>query len=514
MFKSIMDTIKGALRKMGIIKQIKDVSQVRDLPINDEYYQLIEKWKSLYAGYYPDWHDTVTKTIEGQKNRRMSTMNMPKVMSQEMASLVFNEKCEVNIDKPGVDDFVKAVFKKNRFMRNFQTYLEYMFGTGGHVIKPYYDGKTIRLSFVTADCFIPLAWNNEMITEGVFINETYKGKKKYTNLEWHTWEDGTYTVTNHLYRNDDGTSALGHQVDLSELYPDLDEIVPMNDVSRPLFVYMKPNIANNIDIKSPLGVPLYGHALDTIRAIDIAFDSFEREFRLGKRRIIIPSTAVRHVTDEYGNKQRYFDTSDEIYEAMTMGGIDDPGANKIHDNSVELRVDEHIAAINALLNILSAQTGFSSGAFSFDGQGVKTATEVVSENSKTFRSKQSHETIIESALGDLAEAIVQLGELYELTNGIEGVDDFEVTVQFDDSIAEDKTAEVEREIQLVAAKLQTKVRALMKIHGIPEKEAKRLLKEIQEENATSNPDPTAFGLTDEDESDDIEVGGEEDEDNE
>lgn len=56
---------------------------------------------------------------------------------------------------------------------------------------------------------------------------------------------------------------------------------------------------------------------------------------------------------------------------------------KITDNTVELRVDEHVKAINALLNILCFQVGLSPGSFSFDAnEGIKTATEVISQDRK------------------------------------------------------------------------------------------------------------------------------------
>src|SRR5690606_9422586 len=153
---------------------------------------------------------------------------------------------------------------------------------------------------------------------------------------------------------------------------------PMEGITRPLFVYISPNTANHLDINSPLGVPIYAHAMDTVQALDVAFDSFEREFRLGKRRIIVPASAIRVVPDENGVRRRYFDANDEVYEAMNIGGID---SEKIVDNTVELRVEEHISAINALLNMLSIQVGFSAGTFTCDGQGVKTAKDEASQNS-------------------------------------------------------------------------------------------------------------------------------------
>src|SRR5690625_1252858 len=346
---------------------------------------------------------------------------------------------------------------------------------GGMVIKPYVDNGEIKLSFVTADCFIPVSWQNDNIYEAVFINESQRGKKYYTLLEWHVWEDGTYVIRNDLYESET-QNEVGYPVSLSALYPDLEEEVRIENIKRPLFVYFKPNTANNFDTQSPLGISLYANALSIMKAIDTAFDSFHREFRLGKKRIFVPDSMVKVVYDQDGRPHRYFDPSDEVYQGYP-GDMDE---TKIHDIKVELRVEEHIAAINAMLNIFAMQTGFSTGTFTFDGQSVKTATEVVSENSKTFKSKQSHEVIIEAGLIELIESILALAELYGLHTAKE---DLEISIAFDDSVAEDKNAEIDKNIKLVNAELISRKRAIMKVLGVTEEEAQEILLEIIEERS-------------------------------
>src|SRR5690606_35276345 len=192
----------------------------------------------------------------------------------------------------------------------------------------------------------------------------------YTHLEWHLWEDGNYVIRNEIYESQNGDD-LGIKVPLSDHFPELEEETIISGLKRPIFAYFKPNTANNIDTKSPLGISIYANALDTMKAIDTAFDSFHREFRLGKKRIFVPDSMVKVVYDQDGRPHRYVDPSDEVYQGYP-GDMDE---TTIHDVKVELRVEEHIAAINALLNIFAMQTGFSTGTFTFDGQSVKTATE-------------------------------------------------------------------------------------------------------------------------------------------
>lgn len=482
MLQKLLNAVKGGLIRLGIIKSLDNISNHPDISQNEKMFNLIDKWLKLYEGYYEPFHDVEYKTIQGNKKRTMQTLNMPKIVAAEMASLVYNEKCEINIDNEQVSEFVGTVFKENKFDKNFQDYLEYSFASGGIVIKPYLDNNKIALTFATAESFIPISWKNGNIYEAVFPFEFIEKGKKYTHLEWHLWEGNVYIVRHELYQSQN-ENDLGVKVSLKTVnrFKNLEPEVKLNNIKRSLFTYIRPNSANNFDRKSPLGISIFANALDTIKAIDTAFDSLHREFRLGKKRILIPAKFVKTVIDpETGKSERYFDDTDETYEAFT-GEMDE---GDIKDISVELRVEEHIAGINALLNTFAMQTGFSAGSFSFDGQSMKTATEVVSEQSKTFKSKQSHETIIEAALQELVGSIIVLAELYNIKT-FSG--DYEVTVDFDDSIVEDRKADLEKAVMETTNQLKPKYKIIAEYNRISEKEAKKWLREIKQEESESAP---------------------------
>jgi A118 family predicted phage portal protein len=487
MFKNMLARIRQVMYKMGLIKGIQRISDKRDIPVNDEMYNLIDTWKAIYAGYFKEWHDTSYMTVNGKKQRKRASMRMAKVAANKMATLIFNEKCEINISDEQLEKTVKDILKENKFNREFRRYLEYGFALGGMVMKAYYEAGKIKVSYTTADCFIPLAWDNFRITEGVFVSTFRKGDLHYTHLEWHLWEEGNYIVRNELYESKTD-NEVGVKVPLATQFKDLEEEIIFHTIQKTIFVYFKPNIANNFDTNSPLGISIFANSLDTLKSLDIAFDSFQREFALGKKRIIVPQTAIKTVVDpSTGQVSRYFDADDEVYEAMNLG--DNMEADKVHDISVQLRVQEHISSINALLNILAMQIGFNAGTFTFDGAGVKTATEVVSENSETFRTKQDHETNVEAAIQELVDAIVEIGDAF---NVFPRPAEYDVTVAFDDSIAEDQAAEIQKQIQLVTNGLNSKIRAIMKIHGLTEKEAEELLKVIQGEQATATAEAIDF----------------------
>lgn len=502
-------TMRGVLHEMGIIKEINKIQDIVDVPISEDWYNRMGDWRGLYGGYLGTVHDTTRTTIGGgTSNRRIMSLGMPKIMSNEMASLIFNEKSEITVstimneeNEAGEDEFneyLQDIFRQNRFLKNFREHLERMFALGGMVIKPFYDTERERivLTYYSADNFIPLAWDNRQITSGIFLSYRREGKYKYTHMEIHRWDSvDKYTIEHKLFKSDTtAIEKIGKPVPITELYDDLLEFIEIDNVYQPLFVYMRPANANNFDFDVPLGISLYANAQDTLKLLDTAFDSYHREFRLGKRKILVPTTAIRSVIDpDTGESNKYFDADDEAYEAFNMG-MDD---GKIVDNTVPLRIDEHVNAIESLLNTLSMQCGFSGGTFTFSDSSVKTATEIISENSKTYKSKISHESVVEEGIEQLIACIVTLTELY--VEDFNAPEDYEVAIAFNDVIAEDKGTEIERTISLVTSKLESRVSALMTIHGLTKDDAQEKLREIMEEDREITMSAVdAYGLVDPD----------------
>jgi A118 family predicted phage portal protein len=229
--------------------------------------------------------------------------------------------------------------------------------------------------------------------------------------------------------------------------------------------------------------------MDTLHALDIAYDSFVREFRLGKKRIIVPARMIKQVVDPVSGKPvRYFDATDETYEALST---DDPDSLKIQDNSVELRVEEHVAGINAFLNILCLQVGLSAGTFSFDAKnGLKTATEVVSENSKTYKTVKNFQNMIKPAIERLVDNIIAVASLYDLEYDGASIkalaeQGYEVSVMMDDGITQDRQTNINEGMALVNAKLMSKKKFLTDPkygQGLTEEQADAELQQIASES--------------------------------
>lgn len=499
------------------VGEVKSVFDLKEVPAFREFYERgIYVWKYLYRGYYKEWHDVKAQTIANPgAHRTMERMGAAKAVVQELASLVWSEQCTVAVSRAATDSgdgdgggedklqaFVDSVLRENNFTVKMQELIEQGFALGGAAVKSWcepakdesgnpVDGKgKIRLGYCMADQFIPLAWSNADVTEGVFISRQAKGGYYYTVLEWHRWNGSSYVVTNELYRKDMRTgntepqNILGIRCPLDELYPNLSPETPVLGLERSLFAYWRTNTANNLDDNSPLGISVYANALSTLKALDICFDSFVREFILGRKRIIVPASAVRVVTAPNGKRYRYFDANDETYEALN---IDDAENLKIQDNSVAIREAEHIGAINAFLGILSFQIGLSPGTLTFDkAEGLKTATEVVSEKSKTYKTVTSHEIPIKAAIEKMVHNIIDIAVLYGLEYKGETVENliaggYEIAISFDDSIIQDRGTDLDEGIKLMASEVESKLRFMTSRLGMTEEEAKKELAQIAAE---------------------------------
>ncbi|MBC6150106.1 phage portal protein [Listeria booriae] len=475
MFDKLVAGMKGVLRKMGLLRTLKDIKEHKKIAVSDSDYTNIDLWKSEYMNTAQRLN--LSYKHNGNRIRRHKrTLKLPKITARYMSKLVFNEKATFEIDDKGADEFLKKTLDDNGFYKNFKRYLEYGMALGGFVMKVYHDGnKNVKISYATADAFYPLSNDSEHIDECVIPNSFQKGDKFYTLLEWNEWEDDKYVVTNELYESYNA-NEIGNKVPLSLLYKDLKPRVEFDGLSRPFFVYLKPNIANNFNLTSPLGISVYANATDTIDIIDTMYDSFEREFVLGKKRIMVPSSMIK-TTMKNGEMIQYFDTEDEAFHVFNSINDD---AKIIADVSVEIRAEEFISSINAMLKIFAVEVGLSAGTFTFDENGIKTATEVISEKSETFQTKNEHSLLVDEALKELFISIIEVGKLIGAYEG-NLIKKSNISIDFDDSIADDDDTRINRWTNAKNQGMVPLIIALQRAHKITEKEAELWVKMIRDD---------------------------------
>lgn len=485
---SVFDTIMNLLRKGGAkVGMVQSLTRIIDHPkitMNEDEYERIRIDRRYFSGEFPKvkYRNSDGRTQE----REYVSLNMLQVSAKRMASIVFNEQCKINVNDEKTAEFVRTTLANNDFMKNFESYLESMFAMGGLAIRPYYDdiSKQIKLSWAQAQTIYPLQSNSNNISNFAIASKSRRteGDKTayYTLLEFHEWNEKEYVVTNELYRSEE-LNTVGVKVPLKMLYANMSDSATFfqQEFSRPQVVYLKPAGFNNKDITSPLGLGLGSNARSTLKQINDANDQFYWEIKMGQRRVAVSSSLTKAMPDPAtGVVKPFFDSDQNVFLKFTDTFGDGLG---VQDLTTPIRADDYIKSINNLIKKYEMQTGFSAGTFSFsEAQGIKTATEIVSENSMTYQTRNSQTAQIERAIQELVISICELAKLNGIFNGnIPDIKD--IAVDFDDGIFTDKSALLTYWATRIAAGLGTKVQALMALDGLTEEEAAKLADEINGE---------------------------------
>lgn len=437
--------------------------------VDKSYYSMIRLWERWYKGRVPSVHNYIQYNGKTRIKRCRKSLGMAKKVCEDWANLLLNEKVEIKADDEEIDAAVADVLEYNKFHTYVNQLIEKAFAVGTGALVEYTDGDDIIIDYISAQSIFPLAWDNGDITECAFASERKVGDERFVYINIHRiGEDKNYIIENR-YAKVDRTKLV--EVDLPEGIADVVE----TRSPIPRFQIIYPNIANNVDMASPLGISVYANALDQLETCDVIFDSLYNEFNLGRKRIMVPLSMVRIMLEQSdGDTIPVFDENDLVFYAYQT----DDKTQKIDEMNGELRIDAHVKGLNEAVNMCGYKCGFGEHKYRFEGSGTitatKTATEVISEESDLFRSVKKHEAVIASAIRGLYKAVaVMLGF----------TTDFTVSIDFDDSIIEDKATEQARDRQDVVDGIMSKVEYRIKWYHETETDALAKLQGISSEDA-------------------------------
>ena len=201
---------------------------------------------------------------------------------------------------------------------------------------------------------------------------------------------------------------------------------------------------------------------------------------MGQRRVAVPEnlTETRMVSrdGDVSTVQR-FDSEQNVYLRLSTSDMD---GGQLTDLTTPIRAEDYIKTINEGLSLFEMLLGVSAGMFTFDGQSLKTATEVVSENSDTYQMRNSIVSLVEQSIKELIISICEIGKLYDLYQG-EVPEMANITVNLDDGVFTDKNNELEYYTKALASGLVSREYAIQKALGVSEEGAKKMIIAIQNE---------------------------------
>lgn len=414
------------------------------------FYGNIAVWKSWYDGNVRRFHRYQVYNGLSHVDCRRYTMGMAKKVAEDWANLLLNEKVKITLEGNAEQEFFDSVCKANNFAvkSNEMQELKSAFGTAAYVVRASGvnvekesgeitngEGASIKIDYVTAPNIFPLSWENGIVKECAFSSTVMEEGQEYIYLQIHRkGEDGNYIIENRLYQN--STEA---ELSTVKSMVNVPPVVHTNSPT-PQFVIDRLNIANNVDNTLPMGIPAFANAIDQLKGVDVAYDSYVNEFVLGKKRVMVKPGAVK---DLDGNP--VFDPNELYYYVLPEDTAD---GNIIQPIDMTLRTAEHNAGLQDMLNALSSRCGFGENHYRFDSGSVATATQVISENSTMFRTIKKHEIVLEQVLTELCRIILRLGNSV-MRMGLN--EDVEISIDFDDSIIEDKQVDFTRDMQMLNA---------------------------------------------------------------
>lgn len=431
----------------NIIQKLKDLGYQT---IDGAWYDRVADWDSWYKGDVEKFHNYQVWTGQHKVKRRRYSLGMGKKVCEDWANLLMNEKVQITLEGGKEQAFIDDLFTRSNFEVNMNELQEKGAARGTYAIIPRITGiqetnlsfqpdrdTSIQMEYVTAEKIFPLSWVGREITECAFVTARHIKKEDYIFLQLHVKPDSEYVIVTIAYRKDGET--------LTEIDPEEFGILPAfrTKSDKPQFVIGRYNIANNIEDNNPMGIAVFANAIDVLKAVDVAYDSYVNEFILGKKRIMVKPAATKNI--ETG--ESVFDPNDVTFYVLPEDAQD---GDIIQPIDMTLRTQEHTQGLQDHLNMLSAKCGFGEQHYRFDQGNVSTATQIISENSEMFRTIKKHEILLESVLVGLCRILLRMGNTY-MSAGLN--EDVEISVDFDDSIIIDKQQEEARVYQMLSAGL-------------------------------------------------------------
>lgn len=411
-----------------------------------------------------DFYDYQDKDGAGRSYRvHRRSVHPAKKVCKEWSTLLLNECTQVQCENEECNEWLASYLADIGFWSRGQGLVLKAFGIGTGAWALWVDTEEPKLlpRRYWADMVIPLSWDDDGVTECAFCTSATVRGEKVTQLQMHVVGDGgTYVIRTTVF------DSNGERIDADGNLGELDTGCP-----TPTFAIVRPAIDNLIVDGSPYGVSVFCDAIDAIQAVDLAYDAVFSEVDLGKMRVFL-SDMMFEVEEGEGSE------GDGHRPPIPFGKNDCAVFRKVSSNddlikefAPALRTDAQTRAYKTALQSLGDLCGFGLSYFDTDSAGgIRTATEVSSDNSQLMRSIRMHENLLGDAIAQISRAILHCARRYlnaELPP--EGT----VTVNFDDSIIQDTAAEKAQDMAEVASGLMQPWEFRVKWYGEDEKEARR-----------------------------------------
>lgn len=450
----------------------------------EAYYAVIDEWNAWRRGFYKPFHEFSETGASGfPVKRELYRLNMAKKICEDWAALIFGERTYVSArdDRTsewlGGYDGLHGLIGSTGFMREADRLTEKAFalGSGAAILRldnaVISDGRLrngkdtiLRFDFVDAQHIVPISVKGGKIIEAAFVSEIRLRGEDTVYIELHRLEGGEYVITNEWlrYTSDgvrryDGEAKIPHKIRTGSRIP--------------LFSVLTPNISNCIDENCGLGVSVFAEAIDCLKGVDLAYNNFCRDLKLGGKKVFLNRSLV--MRDGRGVMYTPDDVAQQLF--VTIGDGDITNEVMIKEHNPELRTGENADAVQHQLDYLSFRCGLGTRHYLFSGVQGKaqlTATQYTGEKQDLIQNTAHHRVNVQEFIEGAMRAAMWAGANIQKC----GIDpDSELEVRFDDSYFIDSESERARDREEVAAGLMLPYEYRMKWRGESAESAKEIL---------------------------------------
>ena len=425
----------------------------------------MEAWITECVNVYqgnPSWLDP---------EDNIDTVNFAKALCSEIARLA---TLGIKIQADGSARAKWIQEQIDRIYFQLRGWVEYGCAYGTVILKP--NGETIDL--YTPEWFkVTHATGGEI--EGVLFRSKPEqiGKKWYNRMEYHRFENGQYRITNKCYVGESPNDMTTPVAIEKTPWAFMQEDVAMENVEAPLFGVFRTPHANNLDLDSPLGLPIISEAIQELRDLDIAYSRNAKEVADSKRTVLLDSDVLMPSGQRVAKNPRAWEAQ------RTSLGLPDMVKN-VQGNGQEmfyreinptLNTDTRLTGINALLSQIGYKAGFSNGYFVFnESSGIQTATQVEADQQRTIQLVKDVRDKLEACMDGLTYALNVFADLY----GLAPAGAYEIVYDFGD-ITYNREEDRARYWGYVTTGRFPFWMYLMKFEGYTEEDAKLIEKEAQ-----------------------------------
>lgn len=386
----------------------------------------VKNWVDIYNGN-PSW-----------VNSKVRPSNISNAVVNILSNGILSDVTSEVVGGPR-SEYVNNQYQ--RFLKQARPMIELLLVQGSLILKPFNYMDKLGVEIIPASNFIPLKFN-EMgdLVDVIFIEYLTKNGRVFTKVERHTFDvlSKKYEISHKAYE--------GEIVDFRNLQ-NMREInislidewsgiangkdVVIEDIDRPLFVYVKTPYTNVARVNLQIGVSLLSLINEHVKNYDVLNSLMMRDFKATSTRVFISEqVAIDNSTGKVSE-----DFLEEDLKGIYYMFPSDSGEFKSLDSMIQIvngptKVNEYTSGLQNILREIERSSGLAFGDLSEGTAVLQTATAVLSSKQRKYQTiKDFQLNSVEEPFKELVKVLFNMVDIFDLVKEKKH-EDYEFVIDF------------------------------------------------------------------------------------